>query len=306
MGNCLCIYVVCNFKLLLNFLFKTPIYLGNYNEFKNKILTIRIIGFLVDGLMEKYIIGLVFILEVVFFMKNIICSFGLCVTFLNAAYAEDVLDNHMDRYVYIGTEFGLSDPIKKSFRHEESNTRMRLKKSHMYGGRIGYSFYPNMMIEISGTYQPKYRMAYRLPEKLVAGVGVLPETSGITKVTSNVFTVNLIYEMQKMTSLSIKPYVIFGVGMAKISVKPNADIPYFKIKKNNQNCFAWQAGLGLSKDITDKLAIDFGAKMQVVNNIKVKYQTLNNTNSFDEATPIKKTIGVGEFTMGLTYKFPLR
>jgi opacity protein-like surface antigen len=256
--------------------------------------------------MEKYIIGLVFILEVVFFMKNIICSFGLCVTFLNAAYAEDVLDNHMDRYVYIGTEFGLSDPIKKSFRHEESNTRMRLKKSHMYGGRIGYSFYPNMMIEISGTYQPKYRMAYRLPEKLVAGVGVLPETSGITKVTSNVFTVNLIYEMQKMTSLSIKPYVIFGVGMAKILVKPNADIPYFKIKKNNQNCFAWQAGLGFSKDITDKLAIDFGAKMQVVNNIKVKYQTLNNTNSFDEATPIKKTIGVGEFTMGLTYKFPLR
>jgi hypothetical protein len=44
--------------------------------------------------MEKYIIGLVFILEVVFFMKNIICGFGLCVTFLNAAYAEDVFDNH--------------------------------------------------------------------------------------------------------------------------------------------------------------------------------------------------------------------
>ena len=270
--------------------------------------------------MEKYIIDLVFILEVVFFMKNIICSFGLCVTFLNAAYAEDVLDNHMDRYVYIGTEFGLADPIKKSFRHEESNTRMRLKKSHMYGGRIGYSFYLNMMIEISGTHQPKYRMAYRLPQQLLPGVGVLPETPGITKVTSNVFMMNLIYEMQKMTSLTIKPYVIFGAGVAKISVKPNisylppdflgigrGNIPYFKIKKNNQNCFAWQAGLGFSKDITDKLAIDFGAKMQVVNNIKVKYQTLNmTTNSFDEANPIKKTIGVGEFTMGLTYKFPLR
>ncbi len=108
--------------------------------------------------------------------------------------------------------------------------------------------------------------------------------------------------------------------MAKISVKPtisylptdflgvgSGNIAYFKIKKNNQNCFAWQAGLGFSNDITDKLAIDFGVKMQVVNNIKVKYQKLNsNTNSFEEVSPIKKTIGVGEFAMGLTYKFPLR
>ena len=40
---------------------------------------------------------------------------------------------------------------------------MRLKQSRMYGGRIGYSFYPNMAVEISGTHQPKYRLAYRLP-----------------------------------------------------------------------------------------------------------------------------------------------
>ena len=140
-------------------------------------------------------------------------------------------------------------------------------------------------------------MAYRLP-----GGGAIPETPGITKVSANTFTLNLIYEMQKMKSLAVKPYVIFGAGVAKISVKPtisylptdflgvgSGNIPYFKIKKNNQNCFAWQAGLGFSKDINDKLAIDFGAKMQVVNNIKVKYQTLNMvTNSFDEANPIKK------------------
>jgi opacity protein-like surface antigen len=254
-------------------------------------------------------------------MKNIVWGLlALSVMFLNAVYAEDVSDNHMDRYVYIGTEFGLSDPIKKSFIHKESNTRMRLKKSHMYGGRIGYSFYPNMMIEISGTHQPKYRMAYRLPGKLLDGGINIPETPGITKVSANTFTLNLIYEMQKMKSLAIKPYFIFGAGVAKISVKPNisylppdflgvgsGNIPYFKIKKNNQNCFAWQAGIGFSKDITDKMAIDFGAKMQVVNNIKVKYQTLNmGTNSFDEANPIKKTIAVGEFTVGLTYKLLLR
>lgn len=271
--------------------------------------------------MEKYIIGLFSILKVVLFMKIIIFSLGLCIAFLNAVYAEDIFVNHIDnRYLYIGTELGISDPIKKSFRHEESNTRMRLKKSYIYAGRIGYSFYPNMMVEISGNHQPKYKMYYRLPQHLIPGIGVILATPGITKVNSNVLMMNLIYEMQKMTLLTtVKPYIIFGTGIAKISVKPSisylppdflglgsGNIPYFKIRKNNQNCFAWQAGIGVRQDITDKLFIDLGIKIQVVNNIKVKYQILNNTNSFDMANPIQKTIGVGQFTIGINYQFPLR
>ena len=114
-------------KYYLIFSFSSLYVWDDYNEFKNEILRIRIIGFLVDGLTKKYIIGLVLILEVEFLMKNIVWGLALSVTFLNAVYAEDVSDNHMDRYVYIGTEFGLSDPIKKSFKHKESNTRMRLK-----------------------------------------------------------------------------------------------------------------------------------------------------------------------------------
>ncbi len=254
------------------------------------------------------------------FISYALVSSVVCINIANAGVA---LPNASDRYMYVGTEFGISDPIVKSFKHEESKTRMRLKKSHLYGGRIGYSFYPNMMVEISGTHQPTYRLAYRLPEQslafLVPGLSI-PETPGITGVSANVFTMNFIYELEKMTSLEIKPYVIFGAGVAKISVKPTisywkppaflgmgtGDIAYFKVKRNNQNCFAWQVGIGIAKDITNNFSIDFGAKMQVVNDIKIKYQTLNvKTKSFDEAKPIKKTIGVGEFTVGLTYKFPL-
>ena len=257
-------------------------------------------------------------------MKKFI-SYALAASLIsiNIANPAQALSNASDRYVYVGTEFGISDPMIKSFEHQESKTKIRLKKSHMYGARVGYSFYPNMMVEISGTYQPKYKLAYRLPEQslssLIPGLSI-PETPGITRVSANVFTMNFIYEMEKMTPFAIKPYVIFGAGVAKISVKPTIsywkppaylgmgtdDIAYFKIKKNDHNCFAWQAGLGFSKDLTDNFSIDFGAKIQVVNDIKIKYQTLNRiTNSFDEAKPIKKTIGVGEFTMGLTYKFPL-
>ena len=238
------------------------------------------------------------------------------------AHAAEKTTNASDRYVYIGTEWGLSEPIVKSFKHKDSGTTMRLKKSHMYGGRVGYSFYPNMMVEFSVTHQPKYRLAYRLPATPTK-IGEIPITPGTTRVTANVFMLNLIYEMEKMTFLQIKPYAIFGAGVARISVKPTisswklpfpyssvfgAELPYFKIKKTDTNCFAWQVGAGVSRDLTDNFSIDFGAKMQVVNNIKIKYQQLSldtGTPTYENQKPIKKTIGVGEFTMGLTYKLPM-
>jgi opacity protein-like surface antigen len=244
-------------------------------------------------------------------MKNLI-SYALLASaaFINIASAENSLPSSSDRYIYLGTEFGISDPIVKSFKHKGSNTNIRLKKSHLYGGRIGYSFYPNMMLELSGTQQPKYRLAYILPSQALGGGISLPENPGITHVSSNIFSMNLIYELNKITALAIKPYVIFGAGIAKTSVKPTTsyynNIPYFKIQKTTQNSFAWQAGFGVAKNIATNFDIDFAAKMQVVNNIKIKYQTLNlPTMSFNKTETIKKTIGVGEFTVGLIYKFPL-
>lgn len=259
-------------------------------------------------------------MSIVGFMKKLISFIVFNILFIKACYAEELTPNAADRYVYLGTEFGLSDPIVKSFKHKDSDTKIRLKKSHMYGGKLGYSFYPNMMVEISGTHQPKYRLAYRLPEVPLFPGFLIPETPGVTRVSANVFTLNFIYELEKITSFGIKPYAIFGAGVAQISVKPTIsywkppaflgmgtdNVAIFKIKRSTQNCFAWQAGIGLSKDITSNFAVDFAAKMQVVNDIRIKYQTLDTaTRSFDEAKPIKKTIGVGEFTVGLTYKFPL-
>ncbi len=237
---------------------------------------------------------------------------------VNVAFA----NNASDRYMYIGSELGLSEPIVKKFIHKESNTKMRLKQSRMYGGRIGYAFYPGMMIELSATHQPKYRLAYRLPSQdlssLVPGLAI-PKTSGETRVSANVFTLNLLYEMQEQFA-GFKPYVIFGAGVARISIKPTTsttdifaplgagnNMTFFKIKKNNIDCFAWQVGGGFSRDLSDNFSVDIGAKLQVVNDIKIKYDTLDSptTGTFSPAKPIKKTIGVGEFTLGFTFKIPV-
>ncbi|MDP4709131.1 MAG: outer membrane beta-barrel protein [Rickettsiaceae bacterium] len=234
-------------------------------------------------------------------------------------------DNAEDRYVYVGTELGLSEPIVKSFDHkaEAGTTTMRLKQSRMFGGRVGYAFYPGMMIELSGTHQPKYRLAYRLPSVSFSlfpgGPNVtIPRTNGETKVSANVFTLNLIYEMQKQF-LGVKPYVIFGAGVAQVSIRPTSSTTdvfasagksdkevFFKVKKNKINCYVWQFGGGFTKDLGDNLSIDLGAKLQVVNDIKIKYDTFDvKIQNFSAAKPIKKTIGVGEFTLGFTFKLPV-
>lgn len=261
-----------------------------------------------------------------------------------------------DRYFYIGTELGLSEPVVKNFSHKVNGleTKMRLKQSKMYGGRVGYSFYPNMSIEISATHQPKYRLQYKLPlinitssvqggitQYLVnAGAPLnlaqtqaaiampyaeVPSIEDITKVSSNVITLNFMYEFEKQ-ALGIKPYVIFGAGVAQVNIRPmktiwtpaanlaalngprfKNPIEFFRIKKNNQNYFAYQFGGGISKDISDHFSIDLGAKLQVIKDIKIKYEQINiTTQQFEAQKPIKKTIGVGEFTLGFTFKIPVK
>ncbi|MDP5109869.1 MAG: porin family protein [Rickettsiaceae bacterium] len=262
--------------------------------------------------------------------------------------------NAEDRYIYIGTELGISEPVVKefSYKSQAGETKMRLKQSRMYGGRIGYSFYPNMAVEISGTHQPKYRLAYRLPAvdltESIQGMAIqahvgqgmtqaaataavqaqipsagIPTTPDITKVSANVFMLNWIYELEKQ-KFGLKPYVIFGAGIAQVNIRPQrtywqpdaslavfpgfgGPIEFFRVKKNIHNCFAYQFGGGISKDISDHFAVDLGAKLQVVKDIKIKYEKLDiATQSFKSEKPIKKTIGVGEFTLGFTFKIPVK
>ena len=262
--------------------------------------------------------------------------------------------NADDRYLYVGTELGISEPVVKSFLHEtkDGDTRMRLKQSRMFGGRVGYSFYPNMAVEISATHQPKYRLAYSLPatdltasvqQQVAAGIAQayglpaaqaearakadypsvgIPSITDVTKISGNVVMLNWVYEFEKQ-KFGLKPYVIFGAGVAQVTIRAKetlwqppanlaqifgtAPLNFFKVTKSNQNCFAYQMGGGISRDISDNFAVDLGAKLQVVKDIKIKFQTLDiKTKTFKPGKPIKKTIGVGEFTLGFTFKIPVK
>lgn len=222
-------------------------------------------------------------------------------------YADEITADQ--RFIYIGSELGIVEPVKRKFdhkNHDNSKTAITLKQSSMYSGRIGYSFYPKMAIEFSATYQPKYRLGYVLPAQDF-GDGIPVKTAGITKVISNVYMFNLLYDLENFKGFT--PFVQLGAGLAQIRVKATDSsfngFKFFRINKTDTNCFAWQVGLGLSKEVARNFSIDAGVKLQVVRNVKVKYDTLDTANRFVPSKPIKKTIGVGEFGIGFTYKIPV-
>lgn len=85
------------------------------------------------------------------------------------------------------------------------------------------------------------------------------------------------------------------------------NVEYFRIKTTRSNCFAWQVCLGFSKELSSNFSIDAALKLQAAHAIKINYATLDmKTQQFIiPATPIKKTIGVGEFGIGFTYRLPI-
>ncbi|AJQ52218.1 MAG: outer membrane protein [Rickettsia conorii subsp. raoultii] len=210
---------------------------------------------------------------------------------------------------YIGAEGGIVEPVVSKFRHKHSNTKIILKKSSMYSGEIGYIIYPQIAIEFSATYQPKYRLHYVLPQQNLSNGLTIPKTPGNTTILSNIYMLNLIYDLEKIKTFT--PFVILGGGIAQVKVKPTSarwsviNSDYFKVSKTHKNCVAWQAGLGISQDVTSNLSIDATAKLQTACRVRINYDTLDmKTGQFVPANPIKKTIAIGEFGVGFTYRLP--
>ncbi len=239
-------------------------------------------------------------------LPKILSTVYICFLVFTSVQAEEIKADQ--RFFYIGTEAGIVEPVVKKFRHN-SGTDFTLKRSKMYSGKIGYSFYPQMAIEFSVTHQPKYRLDYVLPKQEVAGL-IIPQTPGTTKIISNLYMLNLVYDFDKIKEIT--PFVILGAGIAQVNVSSAfsrwnlMDVEYFRIRTTRSNCFAWQVGLGFSKYLSSDFSIDIAVKLQAAHSIKINYDSLDmKTKQFIPATPIKKTIGVGEFGIGFTYRLPI-
>lgn len=235
--------------------------------------------------------------------------------------ATNSYSNEPNKFVYLGVEGGVSIPVVNKFEHKASRIKIRLKNSSQYGGKVGYSFYPQMALELSGTHHPKYKLHYLIPaaEKTL-------KIPGKTDVTSDIYMLSIAYKFQ--TDGGVTPFVILGGGIAQMHVKaasssttgyynsqtiamvggntnllPNQ--PVLIVHKTKTNCLAWQAGVGVSTALSENFSIDLSAKLQVANNIKINYHGYNKQTGNLDKGQIKQTVAIGVLGIGFTYKLPV-
>ncbi|MCP5369289.1 MAG: outer membrane beta-barrel protein [Rickettsiaceae bacterium] len=205
-------------------------------------------------------------------------------------------------YFYLGLDVGASVPALKFFRDQETDTISRLTKSKMFGASIGYSFYPGMMIEFAITHQPSYDLSYEIP-----GKNLLFEENlhGSIRAKIQSFFGNIVYQMPAKT-FGLKPYVMVGVGIAKVTTTPVAiavpgypDFIIFAMDKNKGRYFTYHLGAGVNRDISKHIAVDFALKVQAISKVKSKYQSFNYELDQLVTDSKKKTVIAGQFTIGL-------
>lgn len=245
-------------------------------------------------------------------------SLALVTIIAASSSAEDI-----NKRFYIGGSAGLSKPLKNNFDDKDTKTLFHLQKSNMFTVDFGYKITPDISVELSYDYKPKY------PVKIELSKDNGGESSN-TKATNRVFMVNFKYNLNDYAGFT--PFFTVGAGLAQVAVKetsipltlPN-NISAVKLRtlKHTSNCLAWQVGVGATKNLTEDLSVGISAKLQVAHDIKLKTKFIDDkktvTNfaaamgsgraptsddvAYSDAA-IKKTLGVGEFTVGFSYNLP--
>lgn len=221
--------------------------------------------------------------------------------------------NYPTRF-YFGFEGGISKPLAKSFKDETTKAKVTLKQSKLYSAMIGYEFAPGMYVDLSASLQPTFKMGVHLPTNAATGKSW---GNGFTKASARTYMLNISYDLMEI-GYGFKPYIIFGAGIGEVRTKYVAikhktlfgNIDIFKTKKYTSRSFAWQAGIGLSREINKFISINAAAKLQAVHNVRLRYLSLDETASAAAAKPVyapgkmRKTIGTGELTLGIRFSLP--
>lgn len=232
-------------------------------------------------------------------MKTI-CKTYVATMLLSVAMPMSVLATELrSDYFYVGLDLGASIPAAKFFRDKETDTVSRLTQSRMWGASIGYSFYPGMMIEFAMTHQPSYDFSYEIPVK------ELDSTShGNINAKIESFFGNLVYQIPAK-AFGLKPYIMAGVGMATLRTSPIiikemiSDITLLTMDKSKGSHLTYHFGVGVTRDISKHLEVDFGIKLQIIQGVKFKYKAANRTTLELESGSKKKTLVAEQFTIGL-------
>jgi hypothetical protein len=226
-------------------------------------------------------------------------------------------DDDTNKKMYLGLEGGFSAPLKHRFKEKISagsslKCQGDITDSGMYGVLMGYKFYEGMSLEGAFQGKPSYKLKITTPSVQVNtpfGLISVPSGSNTTKVKSSLYLLGLVYDLPELGKVT--PYIGIDGGLARIkNTKTDifTQIPgmgserVMTIKKGTSNCPVLQVNLGVtSKEIAPNLKIYGATRLQIIKGVKLKYETRNPLTQAISQERFKKTLGIGEVVVGLTY-----
>lgn len=225
-----------------------------------------------------------------------------------------------ERNFYVAGSIGISQPLQKHFK--EKGAKFGLNYSPMFTADLGYYITPDIAVEFSFDYKNKYPVKIQLSQDDGGDIAK-------SKANSKIYMLNLVYNLKEFSGFT--PFFTIGAGVAQVELKPTnmpttiAGLQANKLvtDKHKSNSFAWQVGVGAHKKLTENFGINLVAKMQVAHNVKLKtitidkdatskniasaMQALRMPSSSDivyNKSQMKKTLGIGEFSIGFQYDLP--
>lgn len=272
------------------------------------------------------------------FLLSSICLVSLILS-TNAA-AHSCCDSHDTRKkhsIYLGIEGGASYPIQNTFKKKidvpdvgKVESKGTLNSSAMHGALIGYEFYPGIAVEFSFQRKPKYKLNIALPESIMdippsprapyGAKSIVRAASSNVHVTSDLYLLGIVYDLQKIKEFT--PYIGVEFGVANIKAKntkfssnvdvvaggttvvsyPNQEV--MVIKKSSSISPAFQLSVGVNTpEILPNLSMYVAGRMQVIYNAKLKYDLVSE-GKVTKSDKLKQSIAVGEVVVGLAYDLP--
>lgn len=163
-----------------------------------------------------------------------------------------------------------------------------------------YFVSPNVGIEFSVDYTPKYDLSLELSDN-----------KGTAKTTLRSSTINLgiVYKIGEYGTFS--PYVVGGAGWTTFRshgseeyVKSASGTNIFKFLPNEgSSTISYYLGLGVTKDITENIKLNFQIKGQIFQEIAMDYEKINTKTGVLNSHASKKLFGVGKFQAGIMFAF---
>ncbi len=187
-------------------------------------------------------------------------------------------------YLELGTGASINSAKEWSSESTFNSNIVSHKTSSALSAAVGYIYSPNVRFDFNVTYIPQWNISEYYTANTTSGPVA---TSYNTNINSLVTTVNAYYDITKLSSKGLTPYVIGGLGMSNNQVNgvdfyANQD-KAATLYSNNNYSFAWNLGAGINYQMNDRMSVGLGYKFLSLGKVTTKSGYEEGINSQDQS-----------------------